>query len=275
MTIYPLPDNFLSDTAEHCTAIFICDSRIGVEPNENDLNATLTFVEFGGKVYGITCKHVVNISKNKEVSKINTCFATLTKGTYFILNEFICPPSEVFVYPAPDIAIRQIHPDFPQAIGKIPIKLERNNIPALDTIRYAVAVGYPTEEKRKVNIQNGHRIEMPCIHALAEISSVNENNGQLSLHSELKQTIQIKDFSGISGGPVFWSTEAEYGLLGITYETLPPNPLENSLGGVPRITIKAELVTSERFKHWLIQFPVLTEDKNWVKRIKLNVHITP
>lgn len=274
MVKYPVPGNFFSDTAKHCTAIFICDSQIGIEPNRNNLNATLTFLEFGGKVYGITCKHVADICKKKEVSKISTCFTTLTKGKYFILNEFICPPSEVFVYPAPDIAIRQIHPDFPQAIGKIPIKLEQNNIPALGTICHAVAVGYPTSKKQRVDVQNGYRIEMPCVHALVEISSINECNSQLSLHSELEQTVQVKDFNGMSGGPVFWSTEEKYGLLGITYEALLPNPSENSLGGCPRIAIKAELVTPERFKNWLLQFPLLTEEKKWIKNININMYVT-
>lgn len=266
MTKYPVPDNFFPNTARHCVGIFIHEPKIGVEPNENDLNATLTFVKFNGKTYGITCKHVTE--KENRPS-----FVTLTQGKQCIINDFICPQGDIFVYPAPDIAIRQIHPNFPQAIGKIPIKVEQNNIPALNTIRHSVAVGFPTKEKQKFAVQNGNRIEMPCVHALAEISSINKSNGQLSLHSELEQNVQIKDFNGMSGGPVFWSTEKEYGLLGITYAALLPNPSENSLGGGPRIAIKSELVTPERFKNWLTQFPVLTEDKNWVNNIKLDIHI--
>lgn len=269
-----MPDRFFSDTAKHCVAIFICNSRIGVEANSNDSNATLTFIDFKGKVYGITCKHVVEICKDRDVSEGNICFCTLTKGKYFILNEFICPPSEVFLYPAPDIAIRQMHPDFPQAIGKIPIKLEQNNLPALNTIRHAVAVGYPTKDKRRVDVQNGYCIEMSCVHALAETSSISKSNGQLSLHSELKEPVQVKDFSGMSGGPVFWSTETEYGLLGITYEALPPNPPKKSLGGSPRIAIKAELVTLERFKGWLNQHPQLVEEKKWINSIRLKIYAT-
>lgn len=274
MEKYPVPDNFFSDTAKHCAAIFICNTRIGVEPNQNDLNATLTFVDFKDKIYGITCKHVVDICKDKDASMKNICFCTLTKGKYFILNDFICPQSKIFVSPAPDIAIRQMHPDFPQAVGKIPFKLEQNNLPDLNTIKHAIAIGYPTEEKKKIDVQNGYRIEMPCIHALAEISSIDKNNGQLSLHSELEQTVQVKDFSGMSGGPVFWSTEVEYGLLGITYEALPPNPPEDSLGGGPRITIKAELVTPSLFKNWIAKFPLLAEEKKWIKNVKLNTYIT-
>lgn len=275
MKKYPIPDQFFYKSSRHCVALFILDSSIGKQPSERDINATLTFVEYNSKTYGITCKHVVNICKNKEESKINTCFATLANGKYFIFNDFSCPPSDVFVYPAPDIAIRQIHPDFPQAIGKIPIKLEQNNMPVLDTIRHVVAAGYPTKEKRRVNVQNGYRIEMPCVHALSEISSIDVNNGQLHLHSELEQNEQqIKDFNGMSGGPVFCSTEEKYGLLGITYEALLPNPLENSLVEGPRIAIKAELVTPQRFKNWLLQFSSLTEEKKWTKNIKLNIYIT-
>jgi len=267
MSKYPVPDSFFSDTAKHCAAIFICSSRIGVEPNSNDLNATLTFVDFGGKVYGITCKHVTD-KENRPT------FLTLTQGKRCVINNFICPQGETFVSTAPDIAISQIPPDFPKAIGKVPIKIEQQNFPDFDTIRHAIAVGYPTKEKKKVDVQNGYYIQMSCVHALAEISSVNKVNGQLSLHSELEKRVLVEDFSGMSEGPVFWSTEDKYGLLGIMYEALPPNPPENSLGGGPRIAIKAELVTTERFKSWLTKFPVLTEDKNWVKQVKLNVHIT-
>ena len=265
---YPLPDNFFSDTAKHCTAIFIYNSPIGVEPTENDLNATLTLIEFKGTIYGITCKHV----SDKENRPI---FATLTQGKRCVINNFIYPRHEIPIERPPDIAIRQIHPEFPQAIGKIPIRLEQNNLPDFNTIRHAVAVGYPTKEKRRVDVQNGYRIQMPCVHALAEISSINKVNGQLSLHSELEQIIQINDFSGMSGGPVFWSTEEKYGLLGIIYETLPPNPSANSLGEGPRVNIKAELVTLERFENWLIQFPALGESHDWLESIDLTVHVTP
>ena len=66
MTEYPMPDNFFSDTAKHCVALFICDSKFGVEPTTSDPNATLTFVEYGGKIYGITCKHVIDICNYKN-----------------------------------------------------------------------------------------------------------------------------------------------------------------------------------------------------------------
>ena len=275
MTKYPLPDNFSSDAAKHCAALFIFNANIGRQPTENDLNATITFIEYKNKTYGITCKHVIDIYKNKESFDKNTCFATLTNGTHFIFNDFILPPNDFFMLPEPDIAIRQICPDFPQIIGKIPIKLENNSINTLGKIQHAVAVGFPTKEKRPIDAKNGYRITMPCVHVLAKISSINKDSGQLSLYSELDHTVQIKDFSGMSGGPVFWSTEKDYGLLGIMYEALPPNPSENSLGESPRIVIKAELVTSERFKNWVAKFPELSEDKHWIKKIKCNFNINP
>jgi len=276
MTKYPLPHNFFSDTAMHCVALFLLDSSIGKQPTESDINATLTFVEYDGKTYGITCKHVVDIFKNKETSEKNTCFATLTKGKYIILNNFVCPQSDCLILPAPDIAIRQIHPDFPKAIGKIPIKLEQQSLHDLRGIKHAFAVGYPTKQKKKINVQNGYRIEMRCVHALAEITPISNNH--LLLYAELDQPVKIQDFSGMSGGPVFWTNENKYGLLGIIYEALPPNPgdltpSDSSLGEGPRICIKAELLTPERFEVWSSKDQRLTEEINWIKDIKLNVNL--
>lgn len=266
MSLYPVPDNFFSESSKHCTALFIDTLKVGTQPDKTDLNATLTFVEFKNKVYGITCSHVAS-KENRPT------FVTLTHSKRCIINEFFYPQHEIPTENHPDIAIRQIHPDFPQAVGKIPVKIQQQHFPDLGTIRHAVAVGYPTKEKQKVGVQNGYRIAMPCVHALAEISSINRDSGKLSLYSELDQTVQVKDFSGMSGGPVFWSTEKDYGLFGIIYEALPPNPPDNSLGGGPRINIQAELVMPERFKGWISQNPLLTEKVNWIKNINLNVHV--
>jgi hypothetical protein len=70
----------------------------------------------------------------------------------------------------------------------------------------------------------------------------------------LEERPTISSLSGLSGGPVYWSNEDRYGLVGIVYEAndVSGNVSEDAaFGDIPRIQVYCELVTQERFQGWL------------------------
>jgi hypothetical protein len=93
---------------------------------------------------------------------------------------------------------------------------------------------------------------MPFVHAIAENRSI--VGPAFTLFSELKETPAIRDLSGMSGGPIYWSNDAAYGLLGITYESSRP---EESLAGSAAVHIKGHLADRATIERWVANVPHL------------------
>lgn len=58
------------------------------------------------------------------------------------------------------------------------------------------------------------------------------------------------DFSGVSGGPIYWSTEDRYGILGIVYESAAGS----GLLGEKAIHVLGELATPAVIENWIQQY---------------------
>jgi len=140
---------------------------------------------------------------------------TMVNGFYVVIDTFIRPTPQLGL-PQLDIAIREINPDLVTTIGKTPFDLDvEKNVP--ESIRHGYAVGFPETMKRKImEDRTGYRISMPHVEILAEIRDMPSQ--RFSLNSELLNQPEQSDYSGMSGGPIFWSTENEYGMIGIIYE---------------------------------------------------------
>ena len=74
------------------------------------------------------------------------------------------------------------------------------------------------------------------------------------MFSELQKPAPDVNYSGMSGGPIFWSTKDDYGILGIVYE-----------GGAGEenksIYVYGEIATPDVIKDWIVQCPPLHSDK--------------
>lgn len=209
MVSFPIPDNFHKNACSHCAALFLVKSAVGFTPSAFSRNGTITFIECDGITYGVTCKHVVDSLREKvnETNDSNWVFATLANQTIYIIDRFKTPKGDCFLNSNTlDIAIRQIHPDLPPSIGKKAYKLTPYNEPAFENISHGISVGFPENEKYEKSVENypGHEVAMPCVHALAEKIPGGDN---FTLYSELKDSPQVKNFSGMSGGPIFWTSE--------------------------------------------------------------------
>ena len=226
MADYPVCDVLYENAAVHCAALVITPNVIAgspglplfAQPSDELRSGTITFVMYKGKVYGITCWHVIEIYRQflkGSGSEYTHTMRTMVNGFYAIHDRFIRPIPDVGM-PDIDIAIREINPKHVSAIGKVAYDLDNESTPPWE-IKYGYAVGFPENMKKKVNVNSfGHQISMPQVAILAEINGM--PNHRFSLNSELPKRPNQEDYSGMSGGPIFWSTKSEYGMFGIIYE---------------------------------------------------------
>lgn len=226
MAQYLVCDELIENASIHCAALVITKNVISLgngmpsfaQPSEELRSGTITFVKYKEKVYGITCWHVIEIYRKyleESGNNFSHSLRTMVNGFYVVLDRFIRPKPD-FGMPNVDIAIRELNPDHLIAIGKVPYDLDVNNHDP-SKIEFGYAVGFPETLKKKVNESSlGHQISMPQVEILAEINGM--PNNRFSLNSELPERPEQEDYSGMSGGPIFWSTENKYGIFGIIYE---------------------------------------------------------
>jgi hypothetical protein len=251
---YTISEEFGANACKHCAPLFIVRQHIEVAPRAEDPSATLTFIKFQGRTYGITCKHVVTTLRDRikeSGSEFSHTFFIALKRHHVVQDRFFIPPGD-WVTPEPDIAIRELIPDFPAHVGKIALDIDANPVPALSEVSFAIAVGFPDRLKTQTPSSLGYQLAMPCVHAVAD--NISKAGPSFTLFSELQATPNIRDLSGMSGGPIYWSDQAAYGLLGITYES---SPLEDSLSGTASVHIKGHLADREAVERWVSHVPHL------------------
>ncbi len=165
----------------------------------------------------------------------------MLNGFLVVQDRFIQPAGQ-FGDPAPDIAIREINPEHVTHIGKLPIDID-DHAQASDTINHGYAVGFPEPLKyHKPDGAVGYRVSMPNVTIIAE--RMGRPRHRFALFSELPSAPHDIDYSGMSGGPIFWTTADSYGLLGIIYE-----------GGAGQssnsIFVYGELATPDVVRRWI------------------------
>lgn len=155
--------------------------------------------------------------------------------------------------PAPDIAIRELHPDFPAYIGKVALDIDAHSVPLLSGVKFAVAVGFPDRSKTQNPVPSGYQLIMPCVHVVAD--NISTSGFSFTLYSDkLEHVPSPRDFSGMSGGPIFWSDGDRYGLLGIMYAS---SQLEKSELPPNSIYIRGILADRETIEKWVSHVPRL------------------
>ena len=111
-----------------------------------------------------------------------------------MLDRFTQPVAQ-FGNQNPDIAIRQIDPDFVTHIGKEALDLD-NMKDAPEDIDHAIVVGFPEKLKTHKFIDSaGYSVSMPQIEILVELSS--RPDSRFTLFSELEKpgVLTESDFS--------------------------------------------------------------------------------
>lgn len=263
--LYPIVTELNENPSRHCATLAIAESPKNgkfdlkpVYPDEKSRNGTLTFVKTEGKTFGITCWHVIEYFReliNKTGKEDSISLYSMTPEPYVVIDRFIRPTSNSEFHKL-DIAIRQIRADFVQALGKEPIDLDKQVM--IKNIEFGYAVGFPEDLKYIKETSNTLKtiLSLPTVSILAEISR--QPDSRFTLFGEFDQPQGYDTYSGMSGGPIFWSTEDSYGIFGITYEANPTNFAGHSMG----VMLAGELATPETIKHWITQIDEIFEDKS-------------
>ena len=242
----------IKETCKFCTALGIVPKHIEHIPqllNAGLDNGTLTFIEHDDDYFGVTCKHVVDVmrKRNRENGQGSYLLATLKDGTYLLGDEFHTPTSQAGSHVGLDIAIVQIPKDFPAKMGKRFLKLseatDRRPVP----LKYAVAVGFPTGDKTEKYGSDGYQVSMPCVQATAEAMG-----GETQFLSVLADAPATGHLSGMSGGPVFWSTADHFGLIGFIYEGDQTGPADDLIQK-PRVRFFVEPCDLHEFGRWVAE----------------------
>ena len=253
MVDYPIADQLHQNPAIHCATLAITRNVITgegwprfAEPDAALRNGTLTFVKSNGQTYAVTCHHVVeyyrNVCKNSG-EEFSHSMRTMLNGFYHVQDRFIRPSAQHGDH-SPDIAIREIDPDHIARIGKEPLDLDALKEPPED-IKHAYAVGFPEALKYNKHDEKdrfGYRVSMPQVQILAELSC--RPDRRFTMFSSLERLALDIDYSGMSGGPIYWSSGDEYGILGIIYEGGPSEDKRE-------IYVYGELATPAVIRGWI------------------------
>ena len=256
-------DKIHKTVLSYCEPLFLSSPLLSDGHNYEKANATITFIEYQRRVFGVTCAHVYDqqVTSGKwltlhgngryvfELGKFTqdgyqSLFRTLRVNSK---NEY------------PDIAVIELGESVRSTHfirkGKKPISLDDWNEPEWPNIQIAAAFGYPTEHKLQSNLT----IKSPLCSVAAEVTNpISELNESFLLHSSLKAENNVF-FSGMSGGPVFHIVDPFKPpiLIEIVYEGTPGSSKEwNERGEQSFLTnkhiqIKAHTLTPKIFDQWL------------------------
>lgn len=253
---YSLSGQLAENAGVHCACLVITKNMVKdkngwlrpAQASDSLRNGTITFVKSDNKVYGITCLHVVEHLRElvEQYGLASHSFYTMVNGFYAVLDRFVRPTSDT-EYHQLDVVIRELNPDHLEAIGKIPIDLDNQDEP--NEIEFGYAVGFPETMKYKIMEPTvGYRVSMPQVEILAEINK--KPNQRFTLFSELDTVPSQTDYSGMSGGPIFWSNKETYGIYGIAYEAGTGGEFTGDKG----IFVYGELATPTVIKSWISQY---------------------
>lgn len=257
---FPICDVLAGNPARFCAALAVAPTLEPhfrqpqlSKPSEKYRSGTLTFVRSEGRSFGITCWHVIETLRraNAETGKQHQ-LRTMLNGFYVVLDRFV-RPNPPFGAGALDIAIRELSPEFAKALGKEEIQLDGAPEPA--EIRFGYAVGFPENLKRRLDEKEGYRVAMPQCEVTAEIERQPER--RFALFSQVRrEDVAHEDFSGMSGGPIFWSEANRFGIYGIVYEGGVTSASEESA----EIFVYGELGTPAVIREWIQQVNPLKFD---------------
>lgn len=277
------------DIAKYCCPIFITPqfgmllySQTHLLKNQSDKplvrNGTLTFVSVDNEIYGITCRHVIDLLEQQNEIRQKKLSSII--GEQFIKNpllqyHFFFPkggeqvhinshfhkmPGDEFTNTYPDIAAARIERKKFNSIGRTALPL--NSVPDtqffLNDNITGLAIGY-AEEARKIANENDSKTSMviSAVQIFAPLTNVKEES--VTLYAELDHIPEADNLSGMSGGPILWSDENNWGLIGIIKKghdlKSKSQGVGNAISNNPNIWVDGVRISSPELVDWLRELP--------------------
>lgn len=260
-------ERFSNIASCNCEPLYLSSLNSGGEHSALVDNATLTYVQYDGDLYGITCGHVID-QQFDEHGVMKSVLRVIGDGTSydFIKNDGDGNKSSfhriVRDFPVGgfmDVAIAKL-PEYFRDLHmvhkrKVPIILDKWESPDWENVKTAWVCGFPTERKR----DDGAYVVASPLQVVAEFSEKFDENRESFL---LASTIEMKEnfyLSGMSGGPVYLTTK-EISLLyiGILFEGSPgssdawKNRSEEAFTKLNDIRLRCYFLTPDIFSRWVM-----------------------
>lgn len=256
----------------HCDPIYLLPNRADALPGKGSESATVTYIQFRGKPYALTCAHVATARQGgQEDGEILIPIVVGLTGKRFAFSEgSLSPMAGVFRVPQRpsidkklDIAIAPLSDGFVEAHlkakGKVPLDLDAWLAPDWSQIKTCTAWGFPKSEKVATYRSFGGKLFGITLEVATSISEMRD---EFSLYYKLRSSAG-RSLSGMSGSAIFCRYSDESLLaIGMLYEGKPG---ELSSAADPQafftksdFQIQAHLLTPSRFEEWLRELGLLS-----------------
>jgi hypothetical protein len=270
-----------------CAPLFATDQFLAQGHDASTTGATLTFVKFEGRIYGVTCHHVLAAfyaiairEQRRIIPTIHSgpCIQAIGEPTahggyrwgFQSCREFLTP-AQIDDSEAsdaldrknadrPDIAIAELTAMWPllqQFRAAEPIDLNAWTEPNWSAAQPVfMAFGFPTAHKYRVDDKVA--APMPRVGATLASEAPSADRPRFTLCSTL-EAAHGWGLSGLSGGPVVMAHAARdrYTFVGITYEGSPiakdPKQTEDSILRAEDLLLKAYYLSPDCFRDWLME----------------------
>lgn len=258
------------------------DHFLGKGHDEKTRNATATFVKRHGRLYAVTCRHVVDALKDSKVvsGARHPTIALYVGKSILNLSSFTAQgmvlgvesPKAETKYEEIDVAIAPLDGHYWQLFArnkrKMPIDLDAWQEPDWSKVTCCLVAGYPDEHKQRVSADAGEAVASQLVTAVAKVSSRLGRSERLIALSSVLDRPHGFFFSGMSGGPVYAiegceTREFEDGELfpvGIIFEGFPGSGRADAQTSTSAMSafmtdqdlfFRALTLTPEIFDQWL------------------------
>ncbi|MFC1502809.1 trypsin-like peptidase domain-containing protein [Pseudomonadota bacterium] len=285
----PICDELLDEhkkllTHFYCAPIFIASTFSGtfwvkeehLAPEKIDENTTrsgtVTFIKYKGELYALTCKHVIDALKNKQrewkeeqEQKFNFTppeegigfYTPIDNNQYHFNYEFtIVPVDDNGVQP--DLAIARVELYSIERLKRKPLIFTgKSKLPET-----GIASGYPEEQRI---MKQGEKLNTFSPKIVTCTATLNESMaGNIYIEDSIDSHNDVDVLSGMSGGPLIWSSHDKFGLAGIVKSGYDIQPKEGGLILNNCIVVHGERITPKLLDNWLKSIPSLNllEDKS-------------
>lgn len=267
----------------HTDPVWLQDHYLSTGHTEETNSATVTFIKRRGRIYAVTCGHVLDQLNNPEsvpgahlptlALHIDQCVLNLSQFTGIgHITDATRGIKKNETHHDVDIAIAALSANYWSLLtekkNKTAIDLDAWREPRWESVKMCVAAGYPNEHKKQLEVDGRDMVGTGFARAIAEVSSTLGRDQKFITLSSLLDEPHGYFFSGMSGGPVY-AAEGEETLLmmdeelfpvGIIFEGYPGSGLGKAQSGADPavafltdrdIFFRALTLTPDAFDHWL------------------------
>lgn len=252
--------------------LFFHDYFLAHGHDVNTKNATATYIQFEGKIYAVTCRHVVEILQKRQQHSPYPSLALMVDRGLLNLSFFTAdglqtamklPKAATGEEPL-DLAIAELPTSYWNILtsrkNKRPIDLDNWHEPRWARAEILVAAGYPDEHKTVVVDNGEEKVGAPMPLVAAEIDGkIAKDQRQVRMRSRLDKPHGYY-FSGMSGGPIYVQQDELLVPVGIIYEGWPQtsnNPVIFADNGTDVLFDNRDIIvhgltlTPDNFAKWL------------------------